>query len=607
MSEILTYAPSQEGLTALDSFVERNIGYDSLLPFTLPVRSRIGTGRRRLIFDYYLNTKTGVTQSLRFSLTENQVADLRDVLYAIPGAETTRGQNPYYWLNIHAIPDADSPVLTSCRLRPEEETHKIDFLYWHGLGEQLLADYTMGINNLRFFDLLPFSLVGVVKNHLRNYQLAALPNLLIQIDRNSTDGDTLRFVPKTDDQRLYEWFDILNVVPLLAEEKWPLLCSYRIRVDEHRIYSRGWLGSERQLLIDRIQRESNIGFVNLRSIRTKATSGGKTVYLFTQPTTKPKGCFNVVRGVLAQNEETISIPRQDEYGIYEWLELYRYDPATNGPTGEVLTSGRITPEGINQKEWPGIEIQFLKDYTNRLVKFDSLKPITIQVHKGRHIHLFWIDDRRVVTLTLSRRLRLKLGDYLTLIPEKETEEGTDFLLVKDDTTLARYRLDLKTKKITCVNLLVNNNESLAPAGWMNRNAVVGELRMLSGLKLNYNHVNAITNESRVQHPEWFRFYLDSTRKSVEHYAPEMVEIIRGRIRQQQIKRITSEATVIETQLDSDNRIAQVGYLSLSQDQAWEVADKYWEYAQANPDCRMDIPEYYARVYLVEQGEKNEQN
>lgn len=40
------------------------------------------------------------------------------------------------------------------------------------------------------------------------------------------------------------------------------------------------------------------------------------------------------------------------------------------------------------------------------------------------------------------------------------------------------------------------------------------------------------------------------------------------------------------------------YTSLPQEKAWEVADKYWEYVQANPEFKMDIPEYYVRVYLT---------
>lgn len=50
-------------------------------------------------------------------------------------------------------------------------------------------------------------------------------------------------------------------------------------------------------------------------------------------------------------------------------------------------------------------------------------------------------------------------------------------------------------------------------------------------------------------------------------------------------------------VDSDNSLLL--FSLLPQEKAWEVADRYWGYVQANPDCRMDIPEYYTRIYLVE--------
>lgn len=43
--------------------------------------------------------------------------------------------------------------------------------------------------------------------------------------------------------------------------------------------------------------------------------------------------------------------------------------------------------------------------------------------------------------------------------------------------------------------------------------------------------------------------------------------------------------------------ASLLFLSLPQNQAWEVVDQYWEYVKANPESNMDIPEYYTKVFL----------
>ena len=380
----------------------------------------------------------------------------------------------------------DSVVLRSCRLRPEEETHKIDFLNWHDLEEKILADYILGNNDLKFADLLPWTVEVLQKGGLR-YRIAEIAELLVKIDKNKVSyGDNLRFIPRTDDQRLYEWIDILKIDGVLPEDKWPLVSSYRMLLAKHRIYSKDWFGSERQLLIERIQEKPDIKFANLRSIRAKAIACGEMVYFFPPKSTKLRGYFNLEPGVLASGEETISIPKQDNNGIYEWLELYRFDALTNEPTGDILASARLTTEGLNQRSWLGVEKQLLKDYTNGLVSFEYLKPITIKMGKDKYIIGLWWQKNtgRGIDLTISRSFNLKLGDRVTLIPEKETEEGTDFLLTKDGATLARYRLDLKTKKFTCIDNLVVKEQTASTDGWVEILKEY-EQRLLSGERMSY--------------------------------------------------------------------------------------------------------------------------
>lgn len=467
MLEMLKYAFSKEGLTALDGFIAGKSGFYDLAPFALPVRYQVVKDRDYLKFSYYQGVATGTKEFFRFYLPREKLTTIGDSIYVIPHSEISSGRNPYYWLNLHATPEADLPVLTSCRLRPEEGKHKIDFKTWHGLEEQLLADYVLGINELKFEDLLPFSLAFLNKDRLLGYWIAGVEGLSIRIGRNGKiqDSDTLRFIFKTDDQKLYEWVDILKADETLLEEKWSRVSSYRISSIEHRIYSNGWVGSERQLLIDRMRGRSDIEFKNLRPIRAIAVNSGRTVnvvnvysYSAGRRVQRLRGEFSLNSKPLATGMETISMPKQDDQVTYEWLELYRFDPQTNGPTGEAIASARITPEGLNQKNWSGVENQLLKDYTYGSVSFDNLKPVTVKKGKDEGSLYLWSEGKNgkdnLVCLSISRRFNLKVGDCLVLVPEKETEEGTDFLLVRDNITLARYRLDLKTKKFSCIDNLV---------------------------------------------------------------------------------------------------------------------------------------------------------
>lgn len=464
MVETINYASQKEGLIALDRFVERKSRYADLLPFSLPVIYK-KDDHRGYRFDYRVGFyKGGGVRYLTFHLSEEQISSLGELIYALPHSEVSIGQNPYYWLTLHSTPEVDSHALASCRLRPEEETHQIDFRTWHGLEERLLVDYILGLNNLKFTNLSPFNVMiskkGVYTSFLE-YYIGGVSELLITFrkQRYIQDNNNFRFIPRTDDQKLFEWLDILQSNPLLPEEMWTRISSYRILSAEHRIYSMGWFGSDRQLLIERMQGKPEIKFYNLRPIRAKATAGGETVYFFPSQSTKLRGYFNIEQGILVSGEETISIPNQDDQGLYEWLELYKFEPLTNNPIGEVIASARITSEGINQRSWIGVEKQLLKDYTNGLLRFEHLRPVTIRVGEYRDQICLWWQENKTINLPIQRGLNQKTGDELTLIPEKETEEGTDFFLVKDSITLARYRLDLKTKKFKCIDNLISLEQS----------------------------------------------------------------------------------------------------------------------------------------------------
>ena len=478
VSQSIYYASSKEGLVALDKFLAGKSDYTDLSPFTLPVIYRKHEDKNPFIFDYYIGAQTGVPIFLRFYLTEEQVSALGKTLYVVPHQQSFGEQNTYCWLDLHIAPEAGSPILRSCRLRSGEEKHEIAFRTWHGLEEQLLADYVLGIGSLKFSDLLPFNLIDIKKSHMKAYQIAGVNGLSVKIvNENLQDGDTLRFVPKTDDQRLYEWVDILKVIPTLPEEKWPLISSYRLVLDEHRIYSQSWFGLERKLLLDRMQGRSGVQFTNLKPIVASATSNGRIVPLFALRSSKIHSEFRIKPNLLVQGEKTIAIPKQDDQGIYEWFELYRFDLLTSTPFGDLLDSARITPEGL--RYWVGLEKQLLKDYMGGLVRFDQLKTITCKKSQsGLNTLLLWSEGKKDVYLIPSESFNLKPGEVLTLVPEKETGEGAEFLLVRAMTPLARYRLDLKTMRFRLLeNLQKKDKPEIADSAEANdylRELVYGE-------------------------------------------------------------------------------------------------------------------------------------
>lgn len=180
--------------------------------------------------------------------------------------------------------------------------------------------------------------------------------------------------------------------------------------------------------------------------------------IYFSPSDGPKGILNIKPGLLVEEEETIGIPKQDDQKLYEWIELYRFNPLTNSPIGEAIDSARITPEGLTQRNWLGVERQLLRDYMAGIASFDKLRPVQIKVTKSYSYHLL-MDGKMLIQLVLPlKSFNLKQDDNLSLLPEKETKEGTDFLLTKDGVTLARYRLDLKTKKFTCIGNLTNEKQ-----------------------------------------------------------------------------------------------------------------------------------------------------
>jgi|GEM_PF-4925454 len=60
----------------------------------------------------------------------------------------------------------------------------------------------------------------------------------------------------------------------------------------------------------------------------------------------------------------------------------------------------------------------------------------------------------------------------------------------------------------------------APDGWKNIESLIGELQA------SRHTIEQIADTYRTDHPEWFHYYAGKNNNSVEHFAPELIEIIR---------------------------------------------------------------------------------
>lgn len=425
-------------LTQIGDFFNGNLEFSQLQPMVLerPRDESAAPG-------FYLGLLEKKVLFLRYP------TGLLDRTLVVPGSETQKGQLPYYWLDFfnppfenltpERFPDA------SCRLKPYDLHNPIDLMSWHGLGEQLLADYLLGKNGIAVDDLIPFSIY--LRSQTTNYNIAAQKELRLRLFHNPKVkmGDTLRVIPHHDEFNLYRWIDVMKI-------EWGALVvgltgvgSYRLFPELGTFSALDWQGPESQMLVDYLSGKAGLEFKDLLPIRKIVPPSARSIIL---------ALFRVrnnldIRmffppGVLSPGEEVIVLPKQDDQGYYQWLELYRYDPRVQGPTGECLASGRLLDGKLEQSKWPGAERQLLVDFMSRSVPFENLRPIPLKMGKTVSLGICKSDGQKIYVI-VSKLFGLKEDDELSLVPEENGEDGPRFLFKKGEIDLGRYRLDLESK------------------------------------------------------------------------------------------------------------------------------------------------------------------
>ena len=204
----------------------------------------------------------------------------------------------------------------------------------------------------------------------------------------------------------------------------------------------------------------------------------------------------------------------------------------------------------------------------------------------------------ITTQGLASRVRVSAG-RIEAIAEKYREKHPGWIIKyrSRGELHDHYSPDLVTiitEEVGKYNLTDNN--------WSTVSNLSKQLRRTIGT------IRSVAAQYRASHPEWFEEY--HTQSGVrEHYAPQLVEEIKKELGKEDRSADLMEQKPRKRQISHrlETKIAGLGelyqlFLALPQEQAWVVADSYWEYVKANPDNRMAIPEYYVKVYLAAQGE-----
>lgn len=446
-------------LRILRDFLYAEGDFNSLSPFYLSLvgrlHSNMGTGYGCAYFIGYKDTGKDAYLPIRIPVERRD--NPPSGVYVMPNSHSG-GEKPYYWLDLYEEDPAtqiDSIPLAACRLNPDDPKNKVDYKHWHNIGEQLLADYIEGVNGIKFENLEPFT---ISPKSLWVYQLGVRPNLRIGMGENPIlkDANKIVFKPRQVVDSRYQYLEAF--IPPLDENSTPV-AAYRLFPESKTLSGSRKLSGitpEKQILGEYLSGIPGIKHQDLLPIKARI-GDGTSITLCTVDDKQVNFWFK--KGVINPGEEVVFIPRQDDQNLYEWMEVQKLDPATGKPTGKIVGTSRLVKSGLFQSSWNGPELQLLREYGERALSFDNLRPIPLRRRKTDVLTL-WREGNTKTYLTLSLKFGLTEGSELLLSPLREAGSNLEFLLTAGERRLARYSYDtLKQKFFTLEILYTGENDS----------------------------------------------------------------------------------------------------------------------------------------------------
>lgn len=441
-------ADQKMGLNLLGHFLQGNIPFSKLPKFVLDINHEKLINKRNLHF----RSATRLGVEIFITIPKDRLSRPPNRLKVIPRMEDTKGANPYYWIDLFEETDNGdgSFPMFSGRLLPEEA--RLDFKSWHNLGEQLLVDFLWKNNGITFTDLIPFNIRMGKKGS--PYFIAAREELpIVALHGDVEDNEILRFIPRSHLDK-YFWIDLFKTQINTPDSELLQVGSYRLFPETRQLRGRkAYTDIERVLLLDYIQGNNDLKFTDLKPIHIVYKKQENNSILII----RNKGVdltINPSRN-LPDGSPVVLIPKQDDHEIYQWLELYQYDPNNHQIIGSCLASARIVKgSGLAQRGWYGPEREYFRDYLEGKIPSEYLTAIPLIVGDSQtiwlnsasqypHLETSYGKDGKGIYLSLPQMgINLSKGDNLLLVPENKENNFIFFSLRFGNQDLGLYKFDI---------------------------------------------------------------------------------------------------------------------------------------------------------------------
>jgi hypothetical protein len=317
-------------------------------------------------------------------------------------------------------------ITTAYRFAFKEEIEN-DFYYEgifpHRMGLDRIFDFLEG--EIDFEDLKPFKAdMNAYKTYSQNVFTFYLgkgeegsKNLSFSVGEDLDVAEAYVF-PKSEENKgknPYYWLEFYEEVPGQDSPDGEPFSSVRLLPELGKTESRIWKGLGEQLLTDYLHGKNGLSFddlvpftIHLSSPTAYAFSADRSINIYFEQDDIKTGTTLKI------------IPRKDDVGVYEWIEIYIDNEEDQNEYSKFISSYRMTPDQqmkLSSREWYGPERQLLFDFLNdrRDVAFEDLKPIRVRVANKRNA----VNLLPQVSINIKEDVR---GDII-FIPRQDEEKS----------------------------------------------------------------------------------------------------------------------------------------------------------------------------------------